>query len=98
MGHIRLGRLPKSRVWDEVIELVGHSPDDIPGIAAAVLDASATALERTNTIAAASRAFLILLQLAQAAEGGDIACTPRWTTVHSSTVRRGAARQPSNAP
>lgn len=72
MGHIRLGRLPKSRIWKEVVELLDRQPDDIPGIAAAVLDASAEALERNSTIAAASRAFLVLLQLAQASERGDI--------------------------
>ena len=72
MGHIRLGRLPKSRVWREVVELLDQQPEDIPGIAAAVLDASAEALERTSTIQSASRAFLILLQLAQASERGDL--------------------------
>lgn len=72
VGHIRLGHLPKSRVWREVVALLDRQPEDIPGIAAAVLDASAEALERTTTIESASRAFLILLQLAQASERGDL--------------------------
>jgi hypothetical protein len=73
VGHIRLGWLPKLRIWNEVVELLDRAPDDIPGIAAAVLDASAEELERSSTITAASRAFLVLLQLAHAAERGDIA-------------------------
>lgn len=73
MGHIRLGWLPKSRVWQEVVELLENEPEDIPGIAAAVLDASAAEFERNSTIRAASRAFLVLLQLANAGERGDIA-------------------------
>jgi len=73
MGHIRLGHLPKSKLWREVAELLDREPEDIPGIAAAVLDASAAELERDTTIRAASRAFLVLLQLANAAEHGDIA-------------------------
>ncbi len=72
MGHIRLGRLPKSRLWREVVELLDREPEDIPGIAAAVLDASAEALERGTTIASASRAFLVLLELAQASDRGDL--------------------------
>lgn len=72
MGHIRLGRLPKSKVWDEVVALLDRQPEDIPGIAAAVLEASAEALERGTTVASASRGFLVLLELAQASERGDL--------------------------
>ena len=66
VGHIRLGRLPKSKLWEEVVAMLDRQPEDIPGIAAAVLDASAVALELGTTIASASRAFLVLLELAQA--------------------------------
>jgi len=72
VGHIRLGRLPKSKLWREVVALLDRQPEDIAGIAAAVLDASADALERGTTIASASRAFLVLLELAQASERGDL--------------------------
>src|SRR5712692_3950092 len=39
MGHIRLGRLPKTRKWQEVVGLVDAGADTA-GIAAATLDAS----------------------------------------------------------
>lgn len=72
MGHIRLGRLPKTKLWNEVVALLDRQPNDVPGIAAAVLDASAEALERPSTIAAASRSFLVLLELAEAAQRGEL--------------------------
>lgn len=72
MGHIRLGRLPKSKLWKEVVALLDGQPEDVPGIAAAVLDASSEALERPSTIATASRSFLILIELAQAAQRGEL--------------------------
>ena len=32
MGHIRLGRLPKTRRWVQVIDLLDASPEDTPGL------------------------------------------------------------------
>jgi hypothetical protein len=72
MGHIRLGRLPKSRDWDAVVALLDREPDEIPGVAARVLAASADELQRDSTIRSASRAFLILLQIAQASDQGRV--------------------------
>ena len=45
MGHTRLGRLPRTRKWQDVVGLIGAGADTAD-IAAATLDASKIGLER----------------------------------------------------
>lgn len=40
MGHIRLGRLPKTRAWGKVVSLLGGGITDAPELAAATLTAA----------------------------------------------------------
>ena len=41
MGHVRVGRLPKTRLWKHVVDLITTTPDDLGVIA----DATAKAAE-----------------------------------------------------
>lgn len=67
MGHIRLGRLPRTRRWKEVIDLVG-----VGGSAAAVAGATLDAVESDINEAASDpgvlRSFWLLTQLPDAAK------------------------------
>ena len=40
MGHLRLGRLPKTYKWRAVVDLLNEAPDDPAALAAAVLEAA----------------------------------------------------------
>src|SRR4051812_26995632 len=40
MGHVRLGRLPKTRRWREVVDLLATSPMDTPTVAQATVAAA----------------------------------------------------------
>lgn len=75
MGHIRLGRLPKSRVWNQVVELLDEEPENLVGIASAILIASESHLSNPGTLETGGRAFAVLVSLAQAAETGTLADT-----------------------
>jgi len=44
MGHVRLGTLPKTRVWKNVIELIANEAD-VDEIAAATFEAADKAFE-----------------------------------------------------
>lgn len=72
MGHIRLGRLPKSTVWNEVVELLEQAPEDVAGIAGAVLEASEADLNNRAALDAVADGFWILLRLAQSVDGSGV--------------------------
>ena len=76
MGHIRLGMLPRTRRWMEVIELVG-----IGGSSAAVASATLDAAEQDLISAAEDvglrRAFWLLTQIPDAARSTDFAASLR---------------------
>lgn len=71
MGHVRLGRLERSRLWKVLCNALDNEPEDIPGIAAAVLNASAERLDRAGRDRAVGDAFWLLTRLATAATGPD---------------------------
>src|SRR6476469_5068280 len=73
MGHIRLGRLPKGKLWNEVVALLSLAPTDIPGVASAVLVASEDELNSRAVIRAVASGFHVLLQLSSAADHDDLA-------------------------
>lgn len=72
MGHIRLGRLPKSKVWNEVVGLLDQEPEDIAGIASAVLEAGEADINTRAALNAVADGFWVLLRLAQAADEGTV--------------------------
>ncbi len=46
MGHIRLGRLPKTLAWRDVIGLLDTEPDDAASIASATVRAADSRLRK----------------------------------------------------
>ena len=72
MGHIRLGTLPKTRKWQQVVSLITEGAD-VERIAAASADAAEHGLERASSDQALAHAFWLLTQLPQAARQSDFA-------------------------
>lgn len=70
MGHIRLGNLPRTRKWQQVIELIGGGKQTGP-VAAATLDASQKGLENASKDPALIHSFWLLTQLPQCAKSSD---------------------------
>ena len=70
MGHIRLGRLPRTRKWQEVVGLI-DAGTDTAGIAAATLDASRRGLEESARDSALVHSFWLLTQLPLCARRPD---------------------------
>jgi hypothetical protein len=70
MGHTRLGRLPRTRKWQEVVGLVGASADTAE-IAAATLDASKLGLEDAARDPALVHSFWLLTQIPLCARKAD---------------------------
>jgi hypothetical protein len=72
MGHIRLGTLPKTRRWQQVVELIA-SGANVDRIAAASADAAEHVLERAARDEGFAYAFWLLTQIPQAARQSDFA-------------------------
>jgi hypothetical protein len=70
MGHIRLARLPKTRKWNQIVNLIA-SGGDVELIAAASADAAEHGLERASHDEALAYAFWLLTQVPQAARQYD---------------------------
>jgi hypothetical protein len=66
MGHIRLGTLPKTQKWNQVVSLIAVGADVEP-IAAASADAAEHGLERASQDEGLAHAFWLLTQIPQAA-------------------------------
>ena len=66
MGHIRLGTLPKTQKWNQVVNLIA-SGGDVERIAAASADAAEHGLEQAAQDEGLAHAFWLLTQIPQAA-------------------------------
>jgi len=66
MGHIRLGTLPKTQKWNQVVSLISGGAD-VERIAAASADAAEHGLERASQDEGLAHAFWLLTQIPQAA-------------------------------
>ena len=66
MGHVRLGSLPKTRKWQQVIDLLG-SDADVGEIAAASSDAAENSLAQAAKDPAFLHSFWLLTQIPLAA-------------------------------
>jgi len=73
MGHVRVGRLPKSRSWRDVTSLLGTMPQDVQSIAAAVLIASDDRLRQVDNDGALAYCFWLLTRLEAASDSSDFA-------------------------
>lgn len=72
MGHIRLGVLPKSRKWNQVVDELRLGAE-IEIVAASAAEAAETALQVTSRDPAFLHAFWLLTQVPLAARGPDFA-------------------------
>jgi hypothetical protein len=70
MGHIRLGRLPRTRKWIEVLDLVGGGAGSAE-VAAATMDASDRGLAGAAKDAGLVYSVWLLTQIPLAARGDD---------------------------
>lgn len=70
MGHIRLGTLPKTRAWKEVIRLIADEAD-VAEIAEAAVHASDKAFEVIQNDTGFSETVELMIQLAVAAKSQD---------------------------
>src|SRR5687768_17192438 len=66
MGHIRLGRLPKTRRWNEVVDLLAESPALTGAVAAAATRAADRRLSALASDQAVNYAFWLLTRIAWA--------------------------------
>ncbi len=71
MGHIRLGRLPRTIRWRGVVGLLDHAPDDIPAVARAATTAAQHWLSSLATDSSLTYCFWMLVRLASAAREDD---------------------------
>lgn len=76
MGHTRLGELPRTLKWQEVVELMGLGAS-AGQIATAVINAAARGMALTTDHRALVEAFLLLAQIPQAARQPDFAAALR---------------------
>lgn len=69
MGHLRLGRLPKTRRWNAVMNLLDAEPSDTAGVARAVVNAADNRLSRLGHDEALVYCFWLLTRITWAARG-----------------------------
>ncbi|MGO9061870.1 MAG: hypothetical protein ACLQU2_31545 [Candidatus Binataceae bacterium] len=70
MGHIRLGTLPKTQKWNQVVSLIAGGAE-VEGIAAASAEAAQNGLERASQDEGLAHVFWLLAQIPQAARGDN---------------------------
>jgi hypothetical protein len=68
VGHIRLGTLPRTRSWDEVVALIGQGAA-APQVAQATINAAEDGLRKASKDRGVVETVWLLLQLPQAAKG-----------------------------
>jgi hypothetical protein len=73
MGHIRLPQLPRTRRWQEVIDLVGSGRGTAAAVASATLDAIDDSFVTRSADPGLVRAVWVLAKLPDAARSGAIA-------------------------
>jgi hypothetical protein len=66
MGHIRLGQLPRTRKWRDVVELVAAGAD-VPQVANATIKAADSAFTFVNDDSGYNQAVWLMTQLGLAA-------------------------------
>lgn len=71
MGHLRLGRLPKTPRWNEVVALLESSPTATVEITQATLHASERQLRKLGDDPSVSYCFWLLTRVTQAARQDD---------------------------
>ena len=70
MGHVRLGTLPKTQKWNQVVSLIARGAK-VEGIAAASAEAAENGLERASRDEGLAHVFWLLTQIPEAARAGN---------------------------
>jgi hypothetical protein len=71
MGHLRLGRLPKSLRWQAVVALLSQTPSDVPAITRATLAAAEGRFRAMANDPIVGYCFWLLSRVTHAARGSD---------------------------
>jgi hypothetical protein len=71
MGHLRLGRLPKSLRWQGVVALLSQTPSDVPALARATLAAAEGRFRSMANDPVVGYCFWLLSRVTYAARGPD---------------------------
>jgi hypothetical protein len=71
MGHQTLGRLPRTRRWREVVELLDRSPGETAAVAAAVTEAADFRFRQLANDPGLGYAIWLLARVSWAARGAD---------------------------
>ena len=69
MGHLRMGRLPKTRRWTQVVDLLDAGSLDTGELAAAVFEAADYRLRQLANDQGLGYSFWLLTRIALAARG-----------------------------
>ena len=77
MGHVRLKRLPASRKWGQVVELLVRGGATVADLAGASADAADTALQSAQRDPALTHSLWLLTQLPLAARSPDFVAATR---------------------
>ena len=73
MGHVRLGRLPKTRAWGQVVDLLETDVDNIPEVSRATLKAAQAQLQRLGADPVIGYCFWLLTRVTWFARDEDFA-------------------------
>ena len=84
MGHIRLPHLPRTKRWEEVVDLVGADGGSAAAVASATLDAIDDSFGAGAEDAGLVRAVWLLAKLPDAAKSGDFGAALRALDVETS--------------
>jgi hypothetical protein len=109
VGHQRLGRLPRTLRWRQVVQLLDRTPDETSAVAAATLQAADNRLRQLGGDPSLTYCFWLLTRISWAARGTSfasdlqklgIAATPDATAMTliaavADRVRREQAEEPS---
>ena len=71
MGHIRLGRLPRSQNWQQLIDLLGAPAPEVPTVAVATARGANQQLRRLRNDPSLGYCFWLLARLGSAARRPD---------------------------
>jgi hypothetical protein len=83
MGHLRLGRLPKTRKWNQVVTLLDSAPGDVAGIARAVVESADSYLTDLNKDPSLGYCFWLLTRVTRAARESDFALRLQELGIHT---------------
>jgi hypothetical protein len=82
MGHLRLGRLPKTRRWLAVMDLLDTAPFDTANVARAVVEAADPRLSTLVHDPSLVYSFWMLTRIAWASRGSDFVIALRHLGLH----------------